>query len=248
MYSKSVYNIFIYIFPSVVNGMNAEDTTKDVAELLCTSPDLMLAPDLIGVSTVESSVTEFYSCHSESIRTNTSLFCSLTSFPSIEEDSNTTSIEEDSKTKDCREILLTPHQSSEEQEDDASMPELEACTEEESFFSLEDETSKEESGCNGQNSSSECSTQHHPEVMETTQKSGCTAVVTDGQLHCPDFPTKVALEKRSESCLFQVTLVQGLMGVGLTLGSDDLKEVAIKKIRMFSPAATQGQLRSINAS
>lgn len=237
--------------------MNAEDTAIDVPQLSCTSPDLMLAPDFNDgqtVSTVESSVTEFYSCHSESIHTNTSLFCSLTSFPSIEEDSKMTSfpsIEEDPKTKDCHETLLTPHQSSEEQENDASMPEIEACTEEVSFFSLEDEASRKESDWNGQNStilSSECSTQHCPEVMESTQKSGCTGVVTDGELPCPDFPTKVALGKRSKSCVFQVTLVQGLMGVGLTLDSDDLKEVAIKKIRMFSPAATQGQLRSVNAS
>lgn len=229
------FTTFLSIFPSVVNGMNGEDTAKDVPELPCTSPDL---PDLNGVSTVESSVTEFYSCYSESVLTNTSLFCSLTSFPSTEEDP---------KAKDCHETLFTPYQSSEEQENDGSMCELEACTEE-VLFSLEDEANRKESGQNSTIPSSECSTQHCPEVTESTQKSGCTGVVTDGQLPCPDFPTKVVFGKRSELCVFQVTLLQGLMGVGLTLGSDDLKEVAIKKIRMFSPAATQGQLRSVNAS
>ena len=53
------------------------------------------------------------------------------------------------------------------------------------------------------------------------------------------------LRQRSELCVFEVKLVQGLLGLGLTLGSDELKEIGIQKIRMFSPAATQGELRSV---
>lgn len=190
--------------------MNAEDTASDVPQLSVTLPSLTLTPNHDGrLSTVESSVTEFYSCYSESIHTNTSLFCSLTSFPSIEEDH---------KSKDCHGTLLAPYQSSEEQGSNASMPEVA----EKVSFSVEDETSR--------------------------KKSVCTGVVTDGQLPSPDFPNEVVMGKRSESCVFQVTLVQGLMGVGLTLCSDDLKEVAVQKIRMFSAAAIQGQLRSVNSS
>lgn len=188
--------------------MNAEDTAFDVPQLPSTLPDLTLAPNPDGqltLSTVESSITEFYSCYSESMRTDTSFFCSLTS------------MDEDHKTKDYHETFLTPHQSSEEQGSNA-MADVATCTEEVSFFTVEDEASGKE--------------------------SVCTGVVTDGQLPSPDVPTK----KRSESCVFQVTLMQGLLGVGLTLGSDDLKEVAVQKIRMFSPAAIQGQLRSVKAS
>ena len=51
-----------------------------------------------------------------------------------------------------------------------------------------------------------------------------------------------ALGQRSECRVFQVKLVCGLLGLGLTLGSDDLKEVVIKKIGILSSAALQGEL------
>ena len=45
--------------------------------------------------------------------------------------------------------------------------------------------------------------------------------------------------------VFEVKLVAGLLGLGITLSSDHLKDVVVEKIRMFSPAATQGDLRSV---
>ena len=50
--------------------------------------------------------------------------------------------------------------------------------------------------------------------------------------------------QRSGTHVFEVRLVQGLLGLGVTLGSDDMKEVVIQHIRMFSPAAAQRDLRS----
>ena len=47
--------------------------------------------------------------------------------------------------------------------------------------------------------------------------------------------------------VFEVKLVAGLLGLGITLSSDHLKDVVVEKIRMFSPAATQGDLRSVSS-
>ena len=49
--------------------------------------------------------------------------------------------------------------------------------------------------------------------------------------------------QRSASSAFEIKLVRGFLGLGLTLGSDDLKEVVVQKIGFFSPAATQEGLR-----
>lgn len=49
--------------------------------------------------------------------------------------------------------------------------------------------------------------------------------------------------QRSDSSAFEIKLVRGFLGLGLTLGSDDLKEVVVQKIGFFSPAASQGGLR-----
>ena len=49
--------------------------------------------------------------------------------------------------------------------------------------------------------------------------------------------------QRSDSSAFEIKLVRGFLGLGLTLGSDDLKEVVVQKIGFFSPAATQEGLR-----
>ena len=43
--------------------------------------------------------------------------------------------------------------------------------------------------------------------------------------------------------VFEVTLVSGLLGLGLTVRGDDFQDIVIQKIRMFSSAATQGELR-----
>lgn len=49
--------------------------------------------------------------------------------------------------------------------------------------------------------------------------------------------------QRSGSSAFEIKLVRGFLGLGLTLGSDDLKEVVVQKIGFFSPAASQGGLK-----
>lgn len=44
---------------------------------------------------------------------------------------------------------------------------------------------------------------------------------------------------------FEVKLVCGLLGLGLTVGNDDFNDVVVQKIGIFTPAAAQGQLRYI---
>ena len=51
---------------------------------------------------------------------------------------------------------------------------------------------------------------------------------------------------RSSLGVFEVKLVAGLLGLGLTLGQDHLKDVVVERIRMFSSAAAQGELRSVH--
>ena len=94
-------------------------------------------------------------------------------------------------------------------------------------------TSNDESTPNSRNTYSECSTD------STNSSSGYMSCSEDSQ-------SSNVQGKRSPSGVFEVKLVQGLLGLGLTLGSDDLKElVIIKKITMFSPAAMQRELRSV---
>ena len=98
------------------------------------------------------------------------------------------------------------------------------------------------------------------EVMENeenSQSSSCvlyecseeeseqTRLSAGSTLSSKDTQCNNELRQRSELCVFEVKLVQGLLGLGLTLGSDELKEIVIQKIRMFSPAAIQGELRSV---
>lgn len=95
----------------------------------------------------------------------------------------------------------------------------------------DDTTSNRESTQNPENKHSECST------ATTDSSSGCVSCSENSQ-------SSSIQGKRSLSGVFEVKLVQGLLGLGLTLGSDDLKElVIIKKITMFSPAAMQRELR-----
>ena len=54
-------------------------------------------------------------------------------------------------------------------------------------------------------------------------------------------PTKP--QGRNSVCVFEVVLVGGLLGLGLTLASDDFNDTVIQKIRPFSSATTQGDLR-----
>ena len=58
------YISILYIFPSVVNGMNGEDPATDVSAAVHFT---RLAPDLNHGQTVSTVVNEFFSCHSESI-------------------------------------------------------------------------------------------------------------------------------------------------------------------------------------
>ena len=44
-----------------------------------------------------------------------------------------------------------------------------------------------------------------------------------------------------------VKLVCGVLGLGLTVGTDRLKNVVVTKIRRFSAAATHGELRSVTS-
>ena len=94
-------------------------------------------------------------------------------------------------------------------------------------------TSNEGSTPNSRNTHSECSTD------STNSSSGYMLCSEDSE-------SSNVQGKRSPSGVFEVKLVQGLLGLGLTLDSDDLKElVIIKKITMFSPAAMQRELRSV---
>ena len=175
-------------------------------------PGVSTAESGLSESTVESSVTEFYSCLSESvIQTGTSHFCSLTSFSSTEEPHGT---------ENRNEAFLTPQQSSAEPSITVSLPELAAvCPDDVSSFSL-NETWDEH--CTSSSSDISDGTQ-----LKSTR---CRRQSNTG------------LDQRSECRVFQVKLVRGVLGLGLTLGSDDLKEVAIKKIGTLSSAAVQGEL------
>ena len=94
-------------------------------------------------------------------------------------------------------------------------------------------TSNDESAPNSRNTHSECST-------DSTNSSSDYMSCSEDSQSCN------VQGKRSPSGVFEVKLVQGLLGLGLTLDSDDLKElVIIKKITMFSPAAMQRELRSV---
>ena len=82
-----------------------------------------------------------------------------------------------------------------------------------------------------------------------TKDSGATK--RDVQLQMPECCStdtfaaeRPTLGQRSEKKTFEVRLVGGFFGLGITLNSDELEEfIVIKKITMFSPAATQGILR-----
>ena len=207
---------------SVLSGMDNESSPAailpvDQSSMLDTQstvhgPGISTAESELSESTVESSVTEFYSCVSESvIPTDTSHFCSLTSFSSTEEPRGT---------EDRNEAFLTPQQSCAEPSVTLSLPELAtACPDDVSSFSL-NETGDEH--CTSSSSDISDGTQ-----LKSTQCCG---------------QSNTGLDQRSECRVFQVKLVRGMVGLGLTLGSDDLKEVAIKKIGTLSSAAVQGEL------
>ena len=128
------------------------------------------------------------------------------------------SAEEPRGTENCNEAFLTPQQSCAEPSITVSLPELAAaCPDDVSSFNLnetEDELSSSDISDRTQLKSTQCRGQ-----------------------------SNTGLDQRSECRVFQVKLVRGMLGLGLTLGSDDLKEVAIKKIGTLSSAAIQGKLK-----
>ena len=81
----------------------------------------------------------------------------------------------------------------------------------------------------------------HEAFLTPEQSSAITVSVPELAAECCG-QSSSALGQRSECRVFQVKLVCGLLGLGLTLGNDDLKEVVIKKIGILSSAALQGEL------
>ena len=195
---------------SVLSGMDNENSAAailpvDQSSMLDTQSKIhgrgiSTAESELSECTVESSVTEFYYCFSESaIPTDTSHFCSLTSFSSTEEPRGI---------KNRTEAFLTPQQSCAELSITVSVPKLAAaCPDDVSSFSL---NKKEDEQCTSSSSNISDRTQ-----LKSTQCRG---------------QSNTGLDQRSECRVFQVKLVCGMLGLGLTLGSDDLKEVAIKKL------------------
>ena len=174
-------------------------------------------------STVESCVTEFHSCISH---TDTSLFFSLTSFPSLDEHNHNEGSDK---------AFLTPNQSYDGRSVTATMSELTALPEK---ASLPENEEMREADSDSANSSCVLSDAQLKQNKKTRMSDHHTSLHHNSQ-------SNVVLGQRTELCVFEVKLVQGLLGLGLTLGSDELKEIVIQKIRMLSPAATQGELRSV---
>ena len=85
-----------------------------------------------------------------------------------------------------------------------------------------------------------------PPTLTSSPPSPPTLTPSSPTLTPPPLPllTPPPLGQRSLK-VFEVKLVAGLLGLGITLSSDHLKDVVVEKIRMFSPAATQGDLRSV---
>lgn len=88
--------------------------------------------------------------------------------------------------------------------------------------------------------SSTNNTEQGESTEEKTLPYGDTASASSGQ-------SNSAQGQRSWQ-VFEIVLVCGLLGLGLTIGTDDFKDITVQKIRMFSPAANNGQLRYVRVA
>ena len=214
--------------------MEAEDV-----QATCVPPELCMRTEsqetVLSLTNTESSSTEFFSCVSETIPSDTSLPCSMTSFHSLD-----TKINEERS----YETFITPQDSSIDEllVECATVETAITTSKEASVASLMDLlVNNKDLLVNEDDCSESASTVSESHSEQTARIHSSYSQMPS----CQDSQLSIVRGRRSELSVFEVKLVGGLLGLGLTLGGDEMKEVVIEKIRFLSPAATQGELRLV---